>query len=67
MRDDPLWNIFPTNPTQTAYKRFVRTDFNILETPWGKFKESLDKRFNSFQKPMDTYYTKLWKEGGKIE
>ena len=65
MRQEKLWNRFPQNPTQTAYKRFVRTDFNKLETPWDKFKESLDKRLNTFQKPIETHYSKLWKEGEK--
>ena len=55
-------NRFPENETQTIYKRFVRTDFGTLETPWDKFKESFDKRLNVFQKPMETYYSKLWRE-----
>jgi len=59
---DPLRNIFPNNPVQTAYLRFMKRP----ETPLKTMYEESVKAFEEATRLPDlikTYYTELIKEG----
>lgn len=49
-----LRNVFPNNPTQTAYFRFLKTPYLPLHT---SFSDSLD-RFSKYEDSLKTVYEK---------
>ena len=46
MKKNKFWNIFPKNPTQTAYFRFLKKPDGEIKTGFSESK----KRFGSYSK-----------------